>query len=212
MTRTAKGYVTYSGSNKFGQKTLYSFRVGTEEKFFGTGTVDPKLNKNDYIEFEYTENNGKFSVDVASIKHISLSESSTDTPARSGTGGFQRSTDQRYDKQYWSGREKRDIQNDSYRKENDLRIQYQSARNAAIDVVDLLLRERILKLADGPKADNVGVVMGKISDITDDFFRASSAVGMDSVRSDVEHPVFETDSDIPFEPTGKVAGSDTSWT
>jgi len=172
----AKGYVTYAGNNRWGKKTLYSFRIGTEDKFFGTGTTDHGLNKNDYIEFDYKEENGRYNVDPGSIKHIDRSESSADMPARSNAGVVRQDAKKGESGKYWDERALRDVENDKYRKENDIRIQYQSARNAAISVVDLLLRERVLKLADSAKADNVAVVMGKIDDLTELYFNRVSLV------------------------------------
>lgn len=189
----AKGYVTYVGSTKFGKKELYSFRVNTEEKWFGTGTVDSLLKKNDYIKFSYTENNGRFNVDPSSIEHIKLEGSVEANGGASSTGSVRSGTKS----SYWDSQERidRDKANDQYRKENDLRIQYQSARNAAISVVDVLLRERALKLADGSKADNVSVILGKITDLTNQFYHdtsnASGHIGHDTTLSG--------DEDIPFE-------------
>lgn len=185
-----KGYVTYAGSNVFGRKTLYSFRISSEDKFFGTGERNPNLAKNDYIEFDYTENNGRYNVDVSSIKPVAREESGANKTASSGAGSVQRDLTK---DEYWRRREERDIEKDDGYATNNLRIQYQSARNAAISVVDVLLRERVLKLADGAKADNVAVVLGKIHDLTDDFYaRCSKVPGV--VGSDS----FDDDSDIPF--------------
>lgn len=174
-----KGYVTYSGNNVFGKKTLYSFRVGTEDKFFGTGEQNPNLEKNDYIKFDYSSANGRFYVDPGSIEHIAREEPVANPSSGSNSNVVQRGA-QKGDG-YWGERLSRDIENDVYRKANDLRIQYQSARNAAIAVVDVLLRERTLKLADGPKVDNVAVVMGKIDDLTEQFFKRCGEVGLSSV-------------------------------
>ena len=163
-----KGYVTYAGNNLFKGKKLFSFRISTEDKFFGTGTVDHKLQKNDYVEFEYSHDNGRYTVDVSSIRHIANQESSPAGNPNQGTKGTGNNSSGGASS-YWDTKAARDVENDAYRKANDLRIQYQSARNAAITVVDVLLREKLLPLAKSDKADNVSVVLGKIHDLTDEF-------------------------------------------
>jgi hypothetical protein len=179
MDMQAKGYVTYAGSNLFGGKKLYSFRISSEDKFFGTGTTDHKLEKNDLIEFEYTVINGRCNVDPSGIERVAREESSAYSNKGQGAGAVQRSSGEvGRSGGYWDIRLERDKENDGYRKANDLRIQYQSARNAAISVVDVLLRERVLKLADGAKADNVAVVMGKLDDLTNEFFARCSKVAV----------------------------------
>lgn len=203
----AKGYITYAGSKSFGKKTLYSFRISTEEKFFGTGEIDPKVKKNDFVKFTYTERNGYFNVDPNSIEHIGATTGGVGAPAQGNSNGVRQGSTR---DAYFADKFAFDKENDKYRKANDLRIQYQSARNAAISVVDVLLRERALKLADGPKADNVAVVMGKITDLTNQFFSDCSAVGGDSAASSGSSVAFDTDADIPFDvPNGK--GASDNW-
>lgn len=193
-----KGYVTYAGSKVFGKRTLFSFRVNSEDKFFGTETTDPKVEKNDYIEFEYMENNGRFNVDPSRIKHINREESSANQDQGRDTAPVRQvdKTGGNGSNGYWGDRLSRDKENDSYRKGNDLRIQYQSARNASISVVDMLLRERILKLADSAKADNVAVVLAKIDDLTTGYMDKCTSY---TVSSDND-PSIDDDSSIPFEP------------
>lgn len=179
-----KGYVTYAGNNLFGGKRLFSFRVGTEDKFFGTGTQEHNLQKNDYIEFKYNSVNGKYNVDVSDIKHVAREESSSASSGAIDTRSVRPSAAKPSgSSEYWDERFRRDVANDSYRKVNDQTIQYQSARNAAINVVDYLVRERLLKLSDAAKADNVAVVLGKIDDLTNEFFAKSTAVGKGSTSS-----------------------------
>jgi|SRR6185437_15113373 len=169
MTKT-KGYVTYLGGTTYKGQKLYSFRLKNQDLWFRCGTAEPAISKDDLIEFEYEEKDGFANVDLASIRSIDLSTSS-DVPEvrtaeyRVNSGGLSKDD-------YWKNKELRDLAKDDYYKANDLRIQYQSARNAAITVVDVLLREKLLKLAkDG---DNVAVVIGKIDDLTNDFFAKCS--------------------------------------
>lgn len=163
----AKGYVSYLGGTQYKGETLYSFRLKNEDRWYRCGTKQPAISKNDLIEFEYEDKDGFGNVDVNSIKRVDLGASS-DTPAvrtaeyRGNSGGLSKDD-------YWKNKETRDMANEEHRKGNELRIQYQSARNAAITVVDILLREKILKLA-AKAEDNVSVVLGKIEDLTNEFF------------------------------------------
>lgn len=151
----AKGYVTFAGDKKFGNKTLYSFRIGSEDKWFRTGATAHGLNRDDHVEFSYNQEAGSNNVDVSSIRRISdspLKPAATTAPALVNNR-----------EKYWDDKAISD-------KLKERQIQYQSARNAAIAVVDILVRDKILQLATGAKADNVAVVLGKIGDLTDEFF------------------------------------------
>lgn len=153
----AKGYVTFAGDKKFGNKTLYSFRIGSEDKWFRTGTTAHGLNRDDHVEFSYNQEGGSNNVDVGSIVKHKLNSGVSAVSAQSAPALVNER------EKYWTDKAATD-------KLKELQIQYQSARNAAIAVVDILVRDKILQLATGAKADNVAVVLGKIGDLTDEFF------------------------------------------
>lgn len=177
----AKGYVTLVSNRPFNGTMLYSFRVSTEDKYFRTGSIDPNISKNDFIQFDYVEKNGNYSVVLPSLKHVAREESSP-APSASGGTGSARGVVGRDD--YWANKEARDVEKDKVWEATNLRIQYQSARNAAISVVDILVRDKILKLSDAAKADNVAVVLGKIDDLTDAFFAKCGAIGVGNLGND----------------------------
>lgn len=166
MSEKMKGYVNYVGSKPFKGKNLWSFRVRDSDKWFRTGLVDPQIQKNDYVEFDFTEVNGNANVDVSSIVKRAASAAPVIVGGVGSLGG-ERSSQPNGKDTYWEDKAKADV-------ERDKRIQYQSARKDAIATVDLLLREKALKLPEklGAAYD---VILGKIGDLTDEFFAASSS-------------------------------------
>lgn len=187
-----QGYVTYAGSNDWKGKKLYSLKMADQDGWFNCGTEDPKVKKGDRIKFDYEELNGKFNVKVASISTIGDGVASVSDSATRASGGTKGGNTG-----YWDERLSRDVENDVYRKANDLRIQYQSARNASISVVDTLLREKALKL---PVKDPYEAIMGKIEDLTNYFYAKCS--GIPSLKSPPEKAGAtadaEFDDQIPF--------------
>lgn len=178
----AKGQVTYVGGKPFKGKTLWSFRIGNDDKWFRTGLVDPQLVKGDYIEFFYTEVNGGYNADVSTIHKIPTGTSSV-VPGGVGSLGIQgnRGSPGSHGRDtYWEEKAVAD-------KERDLRIQFQSARKDAIALVDILLREKALKLPEKQGAA-YDVILGKIKDLTDEFFEDTSK------DQDDEESAFEADA------------------
>lgn len=155
-----KGYVSYVGSKPFGNKVLYSFRLKTEDKWFGCGGTDPKVQIGDGIDFEYSEKNGRFDVMVPSIKRMEAAQVHQSTPSSELTRGMSKDD-------YWGDKAAKDV-------EKDLRIQWQSARNAAIETVAILVSSESLKLPEKNKTD---AIIGKIADLTDKYYRESVDVG-----------------------------------
>jgi hypothetical protein len=163
---TAKGYVNWCGSNDFHGKKLWSFRLKNEEKWFNTGEMDPNIAKGELVEFNYDVNNGRYVVDLPSLVHINVGTAVSTNGVSTGRMAKRGNKDD-----YWDERLARDIENDEYKRQNDSRIQYQSARNAAITVVDILLREKALKV---PEKNAYDVIMGKLKDLTNSFYDETS--------------------------------------
>jgi hypothetical protein len=172
-----KGQVKWCDGKDFRGKKLWSFSLNGEDGFFGCGISDPKVKKGDTIEFYYEIVNGRASVIVDTINLLSSAPSDR-APGNSGsnyqpnkangTGGG--------NAQYWEDKTRRDLENDEYRRSNDVRIQYQSARNAAIEVAGILVAAGLLQIPE-KKGSGYEVVMGKIEDLTNEFFHKCSAVG-----------------------------------
>jgi hypothetical protein len=181
----AKGRVKWSGSNKYNGKTLYSFRLDNQEGFFGCGVADPKVKSGDTIEFSYEVVNGRSSVLLDTISLVSSGPSERPSGNKShGTssypkdGGVPLGNAANYKEKdtYWKDKESRDLVNDEYRRGNDIRIQYQSARNAAIAVTDILVKAGAIIIPE-KKGAGAEAIMGKIEDLTNEFFAKCSAVG-----------------------------------
>lgn len=184
-----QGQVSWAGKNeKFNN---YSFRLQGVEKWFGTGSTDPKIKIGDTISFQYLEKNGRGVVDASTIANVGSGSSSPGTGATSDSNQPERErpkSDYQLKEEYWRAKEARDIANEGDRKLNSLRIQYQSARNAAIEVAKLLVEAKLLKLADAAKADNVAVVKGFIDDLTNEFYHKTGFVNEDGIGTDAEIP------------------------
>lgn len=164
MAEKTKGYVNYVGSTKFKGKELWSFRITNSDSWFRTGLVKPPIEKGNLVEFESTEVNGGHNVDVSSIAVIATSDSVT--VGGVGSLGNRGNASANGRETYWEDRAKED-------RARDLRIQYQSARKDAIAVVDILVREKALKLPEKLGAAH-DAILGKIDDLTDHYFKASN--------------------------------------
>lgn len=167
-----KGYVQWVGSKPYGSSMTWTFRLKNVEMWFNCGAQNPNVSTGDFIEFDYTEKNGRSQVNVGSLKKLDTSpQVHQGTPSASLAAGSVRSvagkSDYAIKEQYWSDKAKGDM-------ERDLRIQWQSARNAAIEVVGILVSSDSLKLPEKNKSD---AILGKIADLTDKFYAESGAVG-----------------------------------
>lgn len=167
-----KGYVQWVGSKPYGSSMTWTFRLKNVEMWFNCGAQNPNVQTGEHIEFDYTEKNGRSQVNVGSIKKLSSSpEVHQGTPSGSlAQRSVQGKSEYQVKEQYWSDKAKGDV-------ERDLRIQWQSARNAAIEVVGILVSSESLKLPEKNKSD---AILGKISDLTDRFYRESGSVGQDA--------------------------------
>lgn len=166
-----QGYVQWVGGNKYKGRQLYSFTIKGTDGFFSCGTTDPQVIKNDHIEFDYNENNGGFSVDVTSIRKVKLDDGVVEGRTARPISGPPAQGGSR--EGYWEGKAERDLENDKYKRENDVRIQFQSARNAAIAWIGHLLSQGAVKL---PEKNKKEVLDGLLVDYTDKFFNETSTV------------------------------------
>lgn len=164
-----KGTVKALGKRDWNGKTLYSIKV--DDEWYGTGTDNPKLDRGDLIEFNYTEN-GKYK--NADVKTISV--------LRKGTEVFKASTKNVAfggKDDYWKKREERDVITQQV-------IQLQSSRNSAIALADVLLKNGAVKLPEA-QAKKMDVVVALVKELTGNFEAESLAHrGMAEVADDPE--------------------------
>lgn len=163
---TEKGYVQWVGSKPMSWGLVWSFRLKNVEKWFGTGKMDPKINVGDHIEFEYSEVKGRNEVNLGSLRKLESSpqvHQGTPSSALSAPAASNGRSDYALKEQYWNDKAKNDVQ-------KDLRIQWQSARNAAIEVVGVLVKASALQL---PAKNQSEAILGKVADLTEKFYSES---------------------------------------
>lgn len=177
----AQGRVSYAGGKPFGSKMLYSIKLQNDSAWYNCGERDPNVKSGDNVEFEFNVNpNGKAQVVLPTVRVLAGASQTTVSQSVPSKEFNLRATEK---DQYWSNKAIDD-------KSRDLRIQHQSARNAAIEVVAVLVSKDLLKL---PEKNASEAVLGKISDLTERFFKESNAVGP------------ELESDPEFQTSEKVA-------
>lgn len=156
------GYVQWVGSKPYGTGMSWTFRLKNVEKWFNCGGQSPNVAVGDHIEFDYTEKGGRATVNVGSIKKLEGGQVHNSTPSASFPAPVK--SDYAQKESYWSDKAKGDVS-------KDLRIQWQSARNAAIEITGILVTNGILKL---PEKNGSEAVLGKVADLTERFYRESA--------------------------------------
>lgn len=157
---------------------LYSLKLQNDDTWYNCGTRDPNVKSGDNVEFEFNLNpSGKAQVSLPSVRVLAGATATTVTQSQPSKE-FRSSKDT-----YWEDKATDD-------KARDLRIQHQSARNAAIEVVGILVAKDLLKL---PEKNAGEAVLGKVADLTERFYNESRAVGPE-LESDPEFASSEAQS------------------
>ena len=152
-----KGTVKALGSRDWNGKTLYSFKV--DDEWYGTGQENPKVDKGDLIEFDFTTNGKYKNVDIKTISV--LRKGSEVIRASTKNVAFGAKDD------YWKKREERDVITQQV-------IQLQASRNSAISLAGLLLTNNAVKLPEA-QAKRMDVVVALVKDLTGMFEAESLA-------------------------------------
>jgi len=141
-------------------KGAWSAKVveGDTETWYGLGFNTPSVSQGDMIEFEYKKNGKFFNIDSKSIKVVDNQVESNKPVAdvaKSAGGASSK-------EEYWSNKEKAE-------EFKQKQINWQSARNAAIQLVPSLLEQGVVKLPT-KKADQYDTVMNLVNEMSVRFY------------------------------------------
>lgn len=139
-----------------------AFNIKVDSEWYGFGFDDPegnpwKLSRGDIVEFEVTRRGNYVNIDPSSVNVVGKEEKKQ--AAASGSTGGSENWDARA--KYWEDKEKRDVITQTA-------IQYQSSRNAAIEVVDALMRHGLIKLP-AKQADQYDAYLAYVDQVTQRF-------------------------------------------
>lgn len=169
----AKGVVGKIYSKEFGNSVLWSFTLQGDRTFYRLGNKKPAFSEGDSIQFEVETRNGN-----ASAKHVGPWNGEgvqRDVPAASVSAP--RTADD-----FWRRKEQRDV-------DTQKRIELQSCRNSAIELVKLLQSLEAVKMPT-KQADKVSVVEELVKHYTKYFIDENS--GKDKGDAPEAIPAVET--------------------
>lgn len=143
-----KGTVSRVSWNEWKGKKLWSFSLEGRDEYFNTGIKKPPVQEGDYIEFQADDSgNGRYRVDVDSISAADPDED-VEQPTKKGSvrNVIRRTKPTMSKDDYWNRKEERDI-------EVQRRIEIQSCRNSALQLVSLLFSSESVKLPAAAKRE-----------------------------------------------------------
>jgi hypothetical protein len=146
-----------------GMINLYSFTLQGDRTYYRTGTTDIQFNSGDCIRFV---TDGQ-KVDLTTIEAADASEVAAQAPSPQAPAqafGGKPKEDWNARSKYWDAKEIRDVE------VIQPNIQQQSARNASISLVDILLREKALPdFTTAKAAERMDIVLDAVDLLTDRF-------------------------------------------
>ena len=149
-----EGVVQKVSSRPAGRGTAYSIQV--EGSYYGCGFQPPACSEGDYVSFQIEQNNrGYWNVSG----NIEVKSGGNPAPQKQASAKGPQTGNSR--DQYWQEKEQRDIANQKI-------IQYQSSRNAAIELVRTAVENDALSLGT-KKADKFDILVSIVDEITDKF-------------------------------------------
>lgn len=182
-----RGVVKATPYNEWQGKKLYSIQLDGDRTYYNTGTNVPRVQPGDYVTFEAeVGQNGRTKAD---LKTLRVENNGAPPPPSGRTAAAVAKSAGMSKDDYWTRREERDL-------ETQKRIERQSCRNSAIELVDLLIRNEALTL--GAKAKKADVIVAAVDEYTEYYLNANS--GAATVAAEVDTKT--TESDEPTEDEG----------
>jgi hypothetical protein len=187
IIRMFKGVISSTSTFPYNGKNLHSFQVQGIRAYFRTGESPTGLQKGDYVEFEAKgpDAKGNYQVDANAI---SKKPSTTQSEAKGPTG---------FRKAFVQATASRDFPTKDERAETQARIEIQSCRNSALQLIDILFKQEAVKLA--ARADKVAIIEELLEHYTTQFLeRNKGKVGTPSnpAGNDQGQSSPSTDTDI----------------
>lgn len=157
-----EGYIARIYNKDYKGTTLYSFTLKGKDGFFRTGEAPLRHKEGSYIRFNH---NNKNTVDLGSIEVIKTVEATKGPAAYSSPAPMSKDD-------YWNKRSEKD---EAVQKV----IQYQSARNSAISVLDIATKLEAIKLPT-KAADRLESLIEIVEELTLNFYKKASSFGQET--------------------------------
>ncbi len=183
--KTAKGYTTYA----------FTFDDRDDDRWFGTYKTDPEelgIEVGAYVKFEYTKSGAGFlNVDTATVEVIEVDEEEGEEEEADEE---EQEEEERPAPRSKKKAAKKKASTSSARASaakaaagfKDANIQWQSARNAALQFCAIAQEAGVLDLGTGKKAEKLEALDKFVNLKSLDFFTASMEVGVSGEAPDIE--------------------------
>lgn len=151
-----KGKLEKVIAKKLSNGFIHSVKI--DDVWYGAGFKRPAAQEGEYVEFEWYTNDKGYATIKGEITVIKQQQSEARAPVRQAPGSAGGLTKD----QYWENKEARDVNIQKG-------IQFQAARNAAINVADVLLKNDCLSLGQA-KAKKTDILLAFIDELTVKYF------------------------------------------
>jgi hypothetical protein len=153
-----KGKLEKVIAKKLSNGFIHSVKI--DDVWYGAGFKRPAAQEGEYVEFEWYTNDKGYATIKGEITVINRpATAAQQAPARQAPGGVGGAVTK---DQYWENKEARDVNIQKG-------IQFQAARNAAINVADVLLKNDCLSLGQA-KAKKTDILLAFIDELTVKYF------------------------------------------